>query len=251
MINSTHKTEIREYATPEEQIRDNSDLILQTALKEIKEKGFFTLVLTGGQSPQKLYESLASSVYADRMPWQQTYIFWGDERCVKPNHPDSNFGMAQEKLLSKIKIPTKNIFRMAGEVRPREEAAKSYQKKIKLFFSEKKHRGISPDKIPVFDLMLLGIGKDGHIASLFPYTKSLNVKDCWVITVPPGTIAPLIPRLTLTLPIINNTNSILFMISDNLKLPMVRQIINNRNKYITRYPAALIQPRQRLFWSLG
>ena len=244
------KVEIREYKTEEESLKSNGDYILKTALKEVQKKGFFTFVLSGGNTPKSLFEYLASPSYSKLMPWRNTYIFWVDDRCVEPDHPDSNFRMADEAMLSKIIIPSENIFRMPTEIKPSEEAAKIYEKKIIEFFKNRGGSSAYQNKIPVFDLILLGIGEDGHTASLFPNAESLNIIDRMVISAAPGGTSPKIPRLTLTKPIINNADSILFLISGERKQNLARHIFNNRKKLSNTYPAAQIEPRNVSIWSL-
>lgn len=191
--------------------------------------GRFNVALAGGSTPRQLYERLANHVLLD---WGRIHLFWGDERCVPPDHPESNYGMAQSILLDHIPIPPVNIHRMRGEIDP-EEAAVEYQVQIANHF---RTPGNAP---PAFDLILLGMGEDGHTASLFPGSPVLDESDRWVVNVthtqPPP---PLIPRLTFTLPLINATRNVLFMVTGKAKAGTVSRILINREKL----PAGLVNP---------
>ena len=134
------------------------------ARQAIARSGRFTVALSGGSTPKVLYSLLASPEYRERIDWLHVHLFWGDERCVPPDHPESNYRMVQEALLSKIQIPPENIHRMAGEKDP-QTAAVEYEQELRDFFQTK-------DAAPRFDLILLGLGEDGHTASLFPGTPA-------------------------------------------------------------------------------
>src|SRR5215210_5676724 len=140
------------------------------AVQAVEQSGRFTVALAGGQTPRATYELLTQEPYKSDIPWEKIYFFFGDERCVPPSHPDSNFNMAEESLLSKVNAPRQNIFRMQGELDP-QEAARRYSLLLQDFFKMTSSGGPSPENFPPFDLVLLGMGPDGHTASLFPGTS--------------------------------------------------------------------------------
>ena len=222
-----------------------AEFIIERSASAIKSKGRFSLVLAGGSTPETSYSFLADMSKDHGLNWSHIYIFWGDERCVPPQHPDSNFLMASKALLDHVPIPRENIFRMQGEVMP-DEAAIAYENGIRTFFSIDNNSLGEP--LPKFDLILLGFGEDGHTASLFPKDSSLNETKKWVIAVdhtqPPP---PTIPRLTLSLPVINAANEILILATGQNKAHILRQtLIDSKEKCL---PIQLIQPSSgRLFW---
>ena len=222
-----------------------AEFIIERSASAIKSKGRFSLVLAGGSTPETSYSFLADMSKDYGLNWSHIYIFWGDERCVPPQHPDSNFRMASKALLDHVPIPKENIFRMQGEVIP-DKAAIAYEKAIRTFFS------IDPnsmgESLPSFDLILLGLGEDGHIASLFPKSPSLNETKKWVIAVdhtqPPP---PIIPRLTLSLPLINAANEILFLATGQNKARIFQKTLKDSKE--ENLPVQLIQPSNgRIFW---
>jgi len=221
--------------------RGAATLVVKQARQAVAERGTFTLALSGGKTPLGLYEMLGQPPYVSQMPWAHTYFFWGDERCVPPDHPQSNFGAAHATMLSKAPIPTDNIFRMRGELPP-VEGAEAYQLLLKEFF-------VRPHaEFPSIDLILLGMGANGHTASLFPGSQLLEEQEHWVVAVPPGG-EPQISRLTLTLPVLNGARDVLFLVSGENKREALHNILEEPEK-ATRYPAARVQPQGRLCWML-
>jgi len=160
----------------------------------------FTVALAGGQTPRSFYACLAKEPYRTSVPWAKVWVFWGDERCVPKEHPESNFKMAAESLLNFVPIPSSHVFRMRGEDPP-PIAARDYQQILKNTF------GDAP--WPEFDLILLGLGSDGHTASLMPDTPALMDGDRWVV----GNVVRSLQtvRITLTLPVINHAKHIWFL----------------------------------------
>lgn len=219
-----------------------AQLVLEIAVKNVNESKRFTLVLSGGSTPKQLLSTLAEPYFRDRFPWLQTYVFWGDERCVSPDHPESNYKMAHDVLLSRIPFfPKDHIVRMKGEMQPPQEAAKAYENEIKAFFRLEK-------TIPSFDLIILGIGEDGHIASLFPGSESLKEKLKWVLAVPGPGSAPM--RISLGLPVINNARKILFLAAGDSKAAIVREVLRE-DEVGARFPAELVRPvKGDLIWLL-
>src|SRR5262245_32374358 len=139
------------------------------ATEAIVSQGRFTVALSGGSTPKRLFQILADPPFRDTITWSQVHVFWGDERCVPPDHADSNYLMAKEALLSRVPIPAENVHRPQAEREDRDAAARDYQDEIAKVF------GVVPDgEPPVFDLFLLGMGPDAHTASLFPHTPALG-----------------------------------------------------------------------------
>jgi 6-phosphogluconolactonase len=194
--------------------------------------GRFTVALSGGSTPESLYSLLATPGFADRIPWPKVHLFWGDERCVPPDHPDSNYRMVRESLLSKISIPSENVHRMAGEKDPKLAAAEYEEQLIKFF-------RLSKGEAPRFDLILLGLGEDGHTASLFPESDALNEMQRLVAT----TYLPKLNahRLTLTLPVLNESAEIYFLVAGKNKAAIVKELLGT-DPTAAKFPAQRIQP---------
>lgn len=211
-----------------------ADLIVEKLDAALSEKPLASLVLSGGSTPKDLYTLLVLEKYKDKIPWEKLLIFFGDERCVPPDHPDSNYKMAHDALLSQVSIPSENIFRMKGELSP-DIAAAEYETAIKSALGEH----------PKFDIVLLGMGADGHTASLFPGTTALAASEKLVAA---NYVEKLDSwRLTLTPPAINMSRNIFFLIAGNDKAKAVKEILEND----ADSPAQLIAPRSgSLFWLL-
>ena len=187
----------------------------------------FDWVLSGGNTPRQLYERLAREPYKSRIPWEKMRIFWGDERPVPPTQPDSNFHMANQALLRLVPIQDKNIFRIKGELPPA-EAAHDYEWQLQSLF------GQAP---PAFDLIFLGMGPDGHTASLFPGTSALTVDDRAVTenVVP----AQKSTRITLTFRTLNNAHEVWFLATGAEKAAVYAKV---RSQPDIHYPSSLIRP---------
>lgn len=203
--------------------------------------GRFTAALSGGSTPKTFYSLLATPGFADRIPWPKVHLFWGDERCVPPEHPDSNFRMVRESLLSKISIPLENVHRMAGEKEPK-LAAVEYEEQLIEFFR------LSKGEPPRFDLILLGLGDDGHTASLFPGTEAL--KETKRLVAANFVEKMNAYRLTLTLPVLNNAANVLFLVAGASKAAVVKELLGAKPG-ASDYPASKIQPRDgKLTWMI-
>ena len=202
------------------------------ANKAIQQSGRFAVALSGGSTPKALYASLAEPEYRNRLDWFRVHLFWGDERCVPPDHPESNFRMVQESLLSKIQIPSENVHRMMGEKEP-ERAAREYEEHLRQFFH------LTPGGVPRFDLIFLGLGEDGHTASLFPGSPALDEQNRLVATVYVERLKAY--RLTLTLPVINAASQIIFLVSGPSKSAVVKELLSAGVKP-QDYPAAKVKP---------
>jgi len=192
----------------------------------------FALALSGGSTPKILFTLLAQPPYRQSIRWEIFHLFWGDERCVPPDHQESNYGAVRDILLNHIQIPAKNIHRIKGEANPEEEAVR-YAGEIKKFVTGGKNGW------PIFDWIFLGMGTDGHTASLFPGTTALKVIDrvCTVGNHPETGQK----RITLTYPTINHAKRVSFLITGGNKRNLIQQILNEE-KAAWRYPAAKIQP---------
>ena len=214
----------------EEMSENAAQFITEITGKEIGKRGYFTLVLSGGKTPKKLYSLLAKK----NIDWNRTMLFWGDERFVPHDHPESNYNMARENLIDNISIPDKNIFPIPTDSLTPEKSAKSYELTLQSFFKSVNNIEFS------FDCILLGIGSDGHTASLFPNNPVLNEKKHWV----KDTIAPegysIRQRITLTLPIINRANCILFLVSGDEKRVVIETMINRKSEKPI-YPAQIVK----------
>ena len=216
--------------------RQTAERFSQLVNQSVQASGRFTVALSGGSTPKHLYSLLASADYKDQIPWKNVQLFWGDERCVPPDHPESNFRMAHETLLSKIGIPAENIHRMAGEQEP-QAAAAGYEKELNKFF------GLESGALPRFDLIFLGIGEDGHTASLFPGSDALDETKRLVV-------APFVEklksyRLTLTLPVLNHGADVWFLVTGSSKDAAVKEALSGSFEL----PAAKVQPvNGRLIW---
>jgi len=238
--------EIRRFKNNEEMSGAAAWFIVEATRDFVNQQGFFTLALSGGRTPKKLYEALAQPLFSERVPWKRVHLFWTDERCVSPDHAHSNFRLARDKFLSVVPVPEENIHRMPGEVVPPEEAAARYEKTLEEFF------GCGPDQpFPGFDLALLGLGPDGHTASLFPESEALfEAKRRVVPAVPPPGAEPDVGRLTLTIPTLNASKNVIFLVSGPGKEAVVERIFENPPVAARGYPAARIQPRGKLVWFL-
>lgn len=208
------------------------------ARQAIAAHGEFTVALAGGSTPRAAYQFLAT---APGVAWEKVHIFFGDERCVPPEHPDSNYGMALEALLSRVTVPAANVHRMKGEVEPA-AAAEQYAGELR------RHFRLSNGDLPRFDLIMLGMGDDGHTASLFPGSAALTetsrlVAANWVEKFQQY-------RLTLTFPVVNNAAEVMFLIAGAAKAKVVGEIFG-KNGPPDRYPVQKIHPTAgRTLWLL-
>jgi len=224
-------------------------MLERVVLEAIDRQGYCTIVLAGGKTPEPLYRLLATAPLATRIPWRKVYFFFGDERCVSPEHPASNYKMAWDTLLSKLPITPGQVFRMPVEIRPYSAAAQHYQHSMGEAFaaiaSSERPRG--EGECPAFDLILLGMGVDGHTASLFPCHPALSSTE-WVTVVEAEGSEPPVPRLTLTLPVLNNADTVLFLVGGAEKIRVAQSFLAGQPQ--ARFPASLVRPRHRLLWYL-
>jgi 6-phosphogluconolactonase len=228
-----NNTEIKIYSDLDDWSRSSAIWIRDTIQSSIETNGRCSIALSGGRTPRKVYRKLASAAISSTIQWEHLYAFWGDERVVGPDHPDSNYRMVRENLLDNVPLPAENIFRMKGELPP-EESVEDYHQILSEHFS-KIH-----ENTPVFDLILLGLNVDGHIASLFPHTDLLSENEKrWVAS----TYVPRLNswRITLTPRILNNARRIAFLVFGNKKSEILKQVFEGPHNP-DRYPAQLIQP---------
>lgn len=198
----------------------------QLLLQMSQEKEKVYIALSGGSTPKAIFDHLAEN-YQKQLPWERLYFFWGDERCVAPDHADSNYGMTKTHLFDKVPLPADNIFRVKGELEPT-KAAEDYEIQIDRSLPQE-------NNLPAFDLMLLGMGDDGHTASIFPHEMALwnSPLLCEVATHPESGQK----RVTLTGKVINNARHILFLVTGSNKAEKAQEIIKQSGQW-HNYPAA-------------
>lgn len=208
------------------------DFVVRAAAA-IEERGRFTVALAGGSTPKAAYELLARD-HTDEVDWANVHVFYGDERSVPPEHEDSNYRMSKETLLDHVQVAS--IHRMQGELSP-EQAAKAYEEELREFFGD--------EDPPVMDLIMLGIGGDGHTASLFPGTPALDEMDRWAVENPVEKLETV--RLTLTAPVLNAARAVNFLVAGEDKAEALREILEGRGDPHT-YPAKLVRPQGGALW---
>lgn len=215
------------------------ELFIEAATEAVRERGRFTVALTGGSSPLHLYQLLAQSPNRERVPWGQTYIFWGDERWVPLSDERSNAKMACEALLDHVPIPKEHIYPMWEDQLP-EVFALQYEEMLRDFFAAEG---------PSFDLILLGMGDDGHTASLFPGTEVVHEESNWVQAY---YLAPQeMYRITLTAPLINLSRKIVFLTFGEKKAEALHEVLEGAYNP-EKYPAQLIKPTHgEVVWLIG
>jgi 6-phosphogluconolactonase len=219
---------ITNFDTPELLAEAAANYFIQLANDCIEKKRKFTVALSGGNTPMALYQLLASPTFSTQIDWKKVFIFWGDERCVPLDSSDNNAFNAKNIFLNKIKIPAKNIFTIPVDETP-VNAAIYYEATIKIFFKTDK---------PIFDLILLGMGDDGHTASLFPHSTILQEKSKLVREV--FVADKNVWRVSLTEPIINAALHKLFLIAGKAKTPLLKIILYGE-KNTEKYPAQMIE----------
>ncbi len=228
-MTGSQRLQVRMFQDLEEMSRVAAELFAMLSKKSIASRGRFVVALSGGSTPHRLYSLLGSPWYRNNIDWPRVYIFWTDERCVPKDHPESNYRFAHEAFLSRVPLPAQNIYRIRGEDEPG-KAAEAYEDELRNFFG-------GPGAI-VFDLIILGVGEDGHTASLFPGSPALAER--MRPAVPVYLEEPKINRVTLTLPVLNHATQVLFLASGRAKAGAVHEIVEDGNP--KQYPAGLVQP---------
>jgi len=223
---------------PEAVARTAASEFIQQAVAAAQAKGHFAVALSGGSTPRTLYSLLASDAYRDRLPWDKIHFFWGDERHVPPDHPDSNYRMAREAMLSKVPVPAGNIHRIKTEQADAGAVAAQYEAELRSFFQT------ADGQFPRFDLVLLGMGPDGHTASLFPGTAALAERQRLVVANRVEKLGTY--RITLTLPVLNNAACVMFLVTGEDKAQVLKEVLEGEPD---RYPSQLIKAvNGRLIW---
>lgn len=214
----------------QEVARAAADRFVDLARAAIRESGRFSVALSGGSTPKVVYELLASGAYRDSLDWSQVHIFFGDERCVPPDDAESNYRMANEAMLSRLPIPPQNIHRMQG-VGDAEANARLYEDELRAYFTNASW--------PRFDLIFLGMGDDGHTASLFPNSPALSETTAWVAANWVEKFNAF--RITLTLPAINHAAHIVFLVTGSGKAQRLSEVLSGEIES-TQLPSQLIRP---------
>jgi 6-phosphogluconolactonase len=219
-----------------------ADHILQAADEAIRQRGRFMLALTGGSTPERTYALLAKPDRAARIDWSRTYLFWSDERFVPHDDPRSNYNMARRSLLMPAAIPADRIFSIPTDTASPSASALAYSETLRLVF------GSTGAELPRFDLLLLGMGDDGHVASLFPGMPSLHETRAWVTWSPPGTLPPPVDRVTLTFPVLNAARHTLFLVAGHAKAAALRDVLEGPTT-VEQRPAIGVRPTDgTLLW---
>jgi 6-phosphogluconolactonase len=223
------------YSSSEELSRAAAREFAAKAEEAIEERGRFAVVLAGGSTPKAMYGILARN-YADHIAWSKVHVFFGDERTVPPDHEDSNYRMTSEALLDHVLVGS--VHRIKCELPP-DEAASAYEEELRKFFGA--------EELPRFDLILLGIGRDGHTASLFPETSALEGHDRWVVANPVPKLDT--TRITLTVPVINAARTVVFLVAGEDKAGALKEILKG-DADPREYPARLVRPPGGPEWML-
>jgi 6-phosphogluconolactonase len=218
-----------------------AEKLVEIAAAAVKEKGSFDIALAGGSTPKLLYSLLVNEpTFRSQVPWPKMHLFFGDERHVKPDDAESNYRMASETLISKSPLKPEQVTRMKGELAEADDAAKDYDQYLRTYYK------LAEGQFPRFDLVLLGMGPEGHTASLFPGTKAL--RETRRIAVHNWVGKVLMDRITLTAPAINNAANVIFMVTGADKAPALAAVLE-RFYEPDQLPAQLIQPvKGTLLW---
>ena len=224
------QTEIIVEASAGDMARKGADIWYESAQESIGRRGRFALAISGGSTPRRLHQLLAEEPHLSRLPWDKTHIFWVDERCLPMTHPDSNFGAAKKDLLDRVPMGPAQVHPMPGWGPP-EQGAVTYEKELKAFFQRDEGR------VPCLDLIFLGLGQDGHTASLFPGDASLKEEEKWVLRVTGG--RPWVDRLTMTFPVLNLARRIVFLAAGKGKAQVLKTVLENPKAQL---PAQKVQP---------
>jgi 6-phosphogluconolactonase len=225
-----HSSNVTIFDTPVQLALAAAEKFVDCARDAAHARGLFSVALAGGNTPKRVYQLLATEQFKNRIEWASVHIFFGDERCVPPDHPDSNYRMAYEMFLSKVAIPPKNVHRIIGEAEPA-EGATEYEQQLRVFFA-----GLS---WPRFDFVFLGMGEDGHTASLFPGSSALREQSRWVLNTKAERLKQ--DRITLTAPVFNHSANVMFLITGKEKAERVAEVLGGPAK-AEPLPAQLIRP---------
>ena len=202
-------------------------------------QGRFAIALSGGSTPRRFYQLLAAAPLRDQMPWRRVHLFWGDDRFVPWSSSDSNYGMAREAMIAHVPIPPENVHGIPFAATPT-EAARDYERMLKIYYGSDT---LDPAR-PLFDIVLLGMGADGHTASLFPGKPALGERQRWAVEVPEPGLNPIVPRITLTYLALDSAKSVAFVAAGADKMAMMRRVLAGESEL----PAARIDPVGELIW---
>ena len=238
--------------SPEVRVFPDLDALSKAAAREIEGViadavaafGRCAIALAGGGTPRRLYERLAEE-HAAHIPWSHLHLFWGDERCAPTDHESSNVHMARQALINRVEIPDANVHAPSMEPGSPADVASDYERELRSHFRDS---GATHRSWPVFDLVLLGVGPDGHTASLFPGSAALDAGDRWVAAAQAPSRSELRDRITLTMPVLNHARTVFVLASGSAKQAIVREILETPETAVLRYPAAQVYPRGRLVW---
>ncbi len=233
MAKVTVKHEITVAENLDELSRKAADEFVLVAEKAVRTKGVFTVALSGGSTPKGLYTMLSGVQYRNQVPWSKVCLFWGDERCVPHDHPDSNYRMIRETLIERVPVPKENVYRMPIGQANHSLDAMEYEQTIRAFFH------LNAGERPRFDLILLGMGEDGHTASLFPFTAALEEAGHLAFANYVEKLGAY--RLTLTVPVINHAANVLFLVSGESKASVLKEVLQGEYQP-QRLPSQFIRP---------
>lgn len=241
-MSDTQAFELRIYRDADELAAKAALAVARAASECIRHRGRFTLVLAGGSTPRKAYQLLAAGEGENSIDWSRVFLFFGDERHVPHDDERSNYHMVHEALLTVAPIAGDQVLAVDTSFASAAESADDYIGQIARFFPQ------PPGTIPIFDMILLGLGDDGHTASLFPGAAALAVDDRVVTWSPPGVLPPPVDRITLTYPVINAAREVLFLVAGANKAPALREVLSGSADPVQR-PAAGVRPLDgRLTW---
>jgi 6-phosphogluconolactonase len=224
----------------EEVARAAARMFVEWAWQSIAAECAFCVALSGGSTPRVMLQALAGETFRSQVDWAKVQLFWSDERCVPPDDPESNYGLARRELLIRVPIPDANVHRMEAEREDLGRVAQEYEELLRRYLEHDAHG------LPRFDLIYLGIGLDGHTASLFPGARGLRATSRWVST-------PLAPasgkrRMTLTLPVLNAAKRVLFLVEGSAKAEILRTVLESNVE--PPLPAQLVAPVDGQRWFL-
>jgi 6-phosphogluconolactonase len=236
------KSKVLVVSDVEELSRTAANILVHKITEVLQNKEIFTLALSGGSTPKSLFALLAKKddSYYSQIPWNKVHFFWGDERHVPPDHIDSNYRMTNETMLSVVSTPAENVHRVRGENPDSSAAALEYEQVLRSFFQ------LGAGQVPRFDCVLLGMGGDGHTASLFPHSSALHERDRLVVA---NWIEKFQSyRITMTVPVLNNADNIIFLVSGAEKADALKAVLEG-DEVPDQLPSQLIRPAHgHLLW---
>lgn len=237
-LKKTNHSELRVYANPDAVAHAAAQLFVELCEQSVRDRGRFTVALSGGSTPKRTYELLATPEFSGRVDWKHVHLFWGDERYVPLDHHDSNYRMTREALLRHVPVPPSNIFPAPTDQAPPEAAALAYETEIRRCFSNTR-------SLPIFDLIYLGLGTNGHTASLFPHSAIL--KETNRLAVADFVQEVKSWRISMTASLLNHGRVVAFLVAGKDKAQVLHDVLFGAHDP-DRLPAQLIAPHGRLLW---